>query len=258
MCTLVLLHRPGHDWPLLLGANRDELRTRPSRPPGRHWSDRPEVFAGLDLIGEGSWLGVNDHGLVAAVLDRHASLGPQAGKRSRGELVLEALDHAEAVAAAEALADLHPAAYRPFNLVVADPRAAYWLRHDGGERLRVEPIPAGLHMLCAGALDDPADPRIAAQLPRFQAAAVPDPSGADWDAWQRLLVERDAPDGQVPEAALVQCRDDGFVTRSSALLAVPAYPGFGASPHWLHAEFEPHPGAFEVLLPEPPLTPRLN
>ena len=106
MCTLVMLRRPGHPWPLLLAANRDEMHDRPSAPPARHWEDRPDVVAGLDLLGGGSWLGINDHGLVAAVMNREGSLGPAEGKRSRGELVLEALDHAEAGEAARALADL--------------------------------------------------------------------------------------------------------------------------------------------------------
>ena len=131
MCTLVLSRRPGTAWPLVLAANRDELADRPARPPGRHWPERPEVVAGLDLQAGGSWLGINDHGVVAGVLNRPGTLGPAAGKRSRGELVLEALDHADAAAAAHALSDLDPDAYRPFNLVIADNRDAFWLRHAG-------------------------------------------------------------------------------------------------------------------------------
>jgi uncharacterized protein with NRDE domain len=130
MCTLVLLRRPGHPaWPLVLAANRDELRSRPAAPPARHWPDRPHVVAGLDRLGGGTWLGVNDDGLAAAVLNRRGSLGPEPGKRSRGELVLDALDHAEAYIAADALAALDPAAYRPFNLVVADAIDAFLLTH---------------------------------------------------------------------------------------------------------------------------------
>ena len=96
MCTLVILRRPGHDWPLLIAANRDEMGNRPWDAPGRHWPDRPHVIAGHDRTAGGSWLGVNDDRLAAAVLNRHGSLGPQDGKRSRGELPLDALDHAEA------------------------------------------------------------------------------------------------------------------------------------------------------------------
>src|SRR5437870_13667876 len=129
MCTLVILRRPEQAWPIIIGANRDEMIDRPALPPDRHWPDRPEVVAGLDLLAGGSWLGLNDWGVAAAVLNRTGSLGPAAGLRSRGELVLEALDHADAAAAAAALAQLDPAAYRTFNLIVADNRDGFWLRH---------------------------------------------------------------------------------------------------------------------------------
>ena len=63
MCTAAILRRPGHAWPLILAANRDEMTGRPWLPPGRHWPDRPETVAGQDQLSGGSWLGVNDHGL---------------------------------------------------------------------------------------------------------------------------------------------------------------------------------------------------
>ena len=150
MCTVVILRRPGHAWPLLLAANRDEMKDRPWQPPARHWPDRPQVVAGLDELAGGTWLGLNDDGLAAGVLNRRGSLGPELEKRSRGELVLEALDHADAGTAAMALADLDPAAYRTFNLVIADGRAAYWLRSLGNEGpgcVEVFPLPPGLSML---------------------------------------------------------------------------------------------------------------
>ena len=110
--THVHARHPAPSRPSLAGGDRCQSRRmaeRPWRPPGRHWADRPEVVAGLDLEAGGSWLGVNDHGVAAAVLNRRDSLGPAPGKRSRGELVLDALDHADAVAAAEALARTRPA-----------------------------------------------------------------------------------------------------------------------------------------------------
>ena len=163
MCTVILLRRPDHDWPLLLAANRDEMAQRPWRPPARHWPLSPELVGGLDLLAEGSWLAINDHGVIAAMLNRRFSLGPADGKRSRGELVLEALDHADAASAAESLGQLNPAAYRPFNMVIADNRDAYWLRADG-QRILCQPIAEGVAMLTAAELNDLSDPRIAAYL----------------------------------------------------------------------------------------------
>jgi uncharacterized protein with NRDE domain len=222
MCTLILLRRPGHDWPVLLAANRDEMVARPWRPPGRHWPDRPEVVAGLDELAGGSWLGINDHGVVAGILNRHGSLGPAAGQRSRGELVLEALDHADAAAAAEALVAIEPRAYRTFNLVIADSRDAFWLRHadDSGKTpVEARPIAAGLAMIASGELDDPETPRLGRYRPRFLAAPVPDPERGDWSEWERLLSE----DGGGPDRALRFATDHGFATVSSALIAIPTH-----------------------------------
>ena len=90
MCTVVLALRPQSPWPVLLAANRDEMAHRPALPPGRHWDDRPDVVGGLDVEAGGSWLALKDSGVVAAVLNRRGTLGPEPGRRSRGELVLEA------------------------------------------------------------------------------------------------------------------------------------------------------------------------
>src|SRR5262245_38219118 len=106
LCTVVILRRPDHDWPLILGANRDEMRDRAWLPPARHWPDRPEVRAGRDEEAGGTWLGINDHGVVAAILNRPGTLGRAPFTRSRGELALEALDHADAADAVGALEDL--------------------------------------------------------------------------------------------------------------------------------------------------------
>src|SRR5437868_7328049 len=173
MCTLVILRRPDDRWPLLIGANRDEMIDRPWQPPGRHWPDRPEVVAGLDQLAGGSWLGLNDWGVAAAVLNRQGSLGPAAGRRSRGELVLEALDHADAVDAAAALSHLDPAAYRSFNLIVADNRDAFWLKHGGDRHVEVHPIAEGLSLIAAGDLNELTTPRLALAQPRFRAAPAP-------------------------------------------------------------------------------------
>ncbi|MBY0432159.1 MAG: NRDE family protein, partial [Rhodospirillales bacterium] len=129
MCTVIVLRRPEAPWPLLLAANRDEMEGRPWRPPARHWPDRHNVVAGLDELAGGTWAGTNDEGVVAAILNRAGTLGPEAGKRSRGELVLEALDHADAVDAVQALSQLNAAAYRAFNMVIADNRDAFFVAH---------------------------------------------------------------------------------------------------------------------------------
>ena len=129
------------------------------------------MIAGLDVLAGGSWLGINDWGVVAAVLNRTGSLGPAPGVRSRGELVLEALDHADAVDAAEALSHLEPDAYRTFNLIVADERDGFWLRHAGGRRVEVHPIKEGLSLIAAGDIDDLGTRRLQLAKPAFRRLA---------------------------------------------------------------------------------------
>jgi hypothetical protein len=191
------------------------------KPPGRHWPDRPEVVGGLDVLAGGSWLGINDWGVTAAVLNRTGSLGPAPDRRSRGELVLEALDHADAVDAAAALSHLDPDAYRTFNLIIADERDGFWLRHAGGRRIEVNPLKEGLSLIAAGDLDDLATRRLELAMPAFRAWPVPQPDEHDWMAWQQLLGSTSAPPGE-PAAAAMRFRTDGYGTVSSALIALPA------------------------------------
>ena len=130
------------------------------------------MVAGQDELAGGTWLGVNDHGVAAAVMNRPGSLGPADDKRSRGELVLDALDFADAADAAEALAQIDPHAYRPFNLVIADNRDAWWLRSQPSlsqNTVEAFELPAGLSMLTAHDRNDASSDRIGNYLPRFEA-----------------------------------------------------------------------------------------
>ncbi len=247
MCTVVVLARPGHEWPLLIGANRDEMGDRPWDPPARHWPDRPDVTAGRDRLAGGSWLGINDHGVVACVLNRRHSLGPDPVKRTRGELVLEALDHADAVAAAQALGELASESYRGFNLVIADNRDAYWLKNDDG-RITVAELPPGFSMLTALDRNAPDHPRVARHLPRFEAALVPDPAAGDWRAWTDILASGPAQD---PDDAIMitPARPGGYGTVSSALIALPARPSRRIRPIFLFAAGRPDAAPYRPIEP---------
>ena len=247
MCTIVILNRPDHDWPILIAANRDEKRDRPWAAPAAHWPDRPDIVAGMDELAGGSWLGLNASGVVAAVLNREGTLGPEAGKRSRGELVLDALDYVDALDAAEALAALESRAYRPFNLVVADNRDAFLIMHRGGPAspsVAVEPLPEGLTMVTAMERDDLASPRIRLYRPRFQTAAPPDPDRDDWQAWEALLAcgEREpgsGPGGAMYIAPAEGAETSGFGTVSSSLIALPAIAKSEKRPIWRFASGAP-------------------
>lgn len=258
MCTIVILFRPDHAWPVIVAANRDEMIARPWISPARHWPARPRVVAGRDELAGGTWLGLNDQGVIAGMLNRRGTLGPQAGMRSRGELPLEALDHADARSAADALVHLEPRSYRSFNMVITDRNDAFWLRlkgedetgnDDGGRGQRqtgraVEafPIPKGLSMITARERNDPASPRIRLYLPRFERAAPPDPGTGDWAAWQALLASREHDAESGPRGAMTITPDQGYGTVSASLIALPSR--LEVKPVWLFAPGPPEASAF--------------
>ncbi|MBC7800400.1 MAG: NRDE family protein, partial [Gemmatimonadaceae bacterium] len=174
MCTVILLIRPGHAWPVLIAANRDERIDRPWDPPGAFWPEQPGVVAGRDRLGGGTWMAMRG-GLVAAVLNRPGSLGPAPGKLSRGRLPLLALRSDTAAAAVRAMLSLDGGDYRSFNMVIADRRSAWFVRGLGHGAPEGWALPAGLHVVTAHDPNDPASPRARAHQPLFAAAEAPDP-----------------------------------------------------------------------------------
>jgi uncharacterized protein with NRDE domain len=239
LCTVLLHLRPGHDWPLLLAGNRDEMIDRPSDPPARHWPDRPDIVAGLDHLGGGTWMGINDFGVVAVILNRSGTLGPLEGKRSRGELPLEALDHADAETAATAMTHLNGIAYRPFNMVIADNTHAFWIKSLGQPRVAVHAIGPGHHMLTSEDLDDPNSPRILDNLDNLKQAPCPDPQTGQWQSWISILTDGKGMNFQLP---------GGYGTVSSSLLALPSVERPDLKPVWLYTHTPPGDAPFKPLL----------
>jgi uncharacterized protein with NRDE domain len=237
MCTVVVLVRPDHAFPLLLAANRDEHRTRPWDPPAQHWPDLPGVIAGRDRTAGGSWMGVNASGVVATVLNRAGTLGPILGKRSRGELPLLALRHPTAGQAAEAVALIDAGEWRDFNMVIADRTGAYFVRGEGEGHPAVFRLPPGVSMVTAYDPNDPESPRVARHLARFRAALPDGPE--DWQTWRAILSDRS---GAVGEQMNVMPRGD-YCTVSSSLLAISA----AGRMTWWFAPGSPHETQFRPV-----------
>jgi hypothetical protein len=220
MCTVLVLLRPDHPWPLLIGENRDERTDRASLPPGRHWSDAPGILAGRDLLGGGSWFGVNDDGVVATIINGAHRLGPLPGKASRGELVIRALREPTAARAVGAIAALSPEGYRGFTMLIADRRSAFALAND--ERtIRIDALAPGHHIVTPEGCDVAGSPRYDAHAATFRAAPPPEPTENLWSSWIDLLRHEDDDD---PRRGLTIRIGDDIATVSSALVAVPAEP----------------------------------
>jgi uncharacterized protein with NRDE domain len=237
MCTVVLLLRPDHAWPVVFVANRDESVDRAWDPPAAWWPEHPGVIAGRDHTAGGTWMGLNAHGIAAAVLNRPGSLGPAVGKRSRGELPLLALAETTATTAVEAIASLDASQWRGFNMVIADRNGAAFIRGAGYGKPSAHRLPPGVSMITAHDPNDMESPRVARHLARFRAAAAPEP--AHWDAWRAILADRSGPAG----AQMNVVPRGGFGTVCSSLLAIPA----SGEPVWLFAAGAPDQARFEPV-----------
>jgi hypothetical protein len=234
VCTVVVLIRPTH---VLLAANRDERLDRLWDPPAAYWPDRPDTVAGRDRSAGGTWMGMNRHGVVATVLNRPGTLGPTAGKRSRGELPLIALDHPTAERAAVAITQLDVSPWRGFNMVLADRAGAIFVRGLGVGRPHTQRLPQGVSMVTAHDPNDVSSPRTARHLARFQAD---EPSGVnDWAGWREILSDRR---GQSAEQINVEPRG-GFGTVCASFVSIPA----ANRPIWLFAPGPPDQFAFQPV-----------
>lgn len=150
VCTLAIYFHMLPDYPLLLAANRDEHYDRPSAQPAL-LECAPKMIAGRDLRVGGTWLGVNEHGVVAALLNRrvnsHNIAFPDA--RSRGLLCMDLLACRSAAEAESFLQD-HRGSYNPFTALVAD-RSAARVSYNAGQRIMTQKLEPGLHVFSSAA-----------------------------------------------------------------------------------------------------------
>ncbi|MGH7772589.1 MAG: NRDE family protein [Candidatus Binatia bacterium] len=146
MCTLALYFQEFEDYPLIIAANRDEFYTRPSAPP-RVLASNPVVIGGKDLLAGGTWLGINEHGLLAGILNRRSNTGKErVAERSRGSLCLNILSVKSPLEGCELLKNQQGSLYQPFNLLFANAEHAY-VAYNQGEEIPCIRLEKGLHVL---------------------------------------------------------------------------------------------------------------
>ncbi len=151
MCTVILGTRVFEDAPVFVASNRDELLSRPSEGPKLRKDGEFRTVTPLDLQEGGTWMGLNEAGVMVALTNRFGA--PRNGaKRSRGELVSNALQNPNALKAAELIDGLAASDYNPFHLVAADSETAYVVWSDG-ERMHFDEIPPGFFVVTERSFD---------------------------------------------------------------------------------------------------------
>jgi uncharacterized protein with NRDE domain len=147
VCLLIALSRTIPGTPLLVAANRDELYARPAEPLTVLRDAAPRILGGRDQVAGGTWLAVNEHGVLAG-LTNQPSASRDATKRSRGELPLAFAAYPDAATAvAEVCGRLDPADYNPCWLLVGDRHTLFSIDLTGGSRPAVQELPPGNYVL---------------------------------------------------------------------------------------------------------------
>ncbi len=157
MCILFIAVDTHPRYPLIIAANRDEYRDRPSAYM-HHWQGEHGIVAGRDRRAGGTWFGVNACGRVAAVTNHRAAGLATTGqaKQSRGELVARFLRNTESVAEyGEFLRDQNQD-FSPFNLIYgAAGRLHYFSNTEPLNPASINhALGGGFHSISNGTIDD--------------------------------------------------------------------------------------------------------
>lgn len=235
MCTLIVARNVFTFYPLVIAANRDERLDRPSRPP-EIWPGRIPFLAPVDEEGGGTWIGVSASGVFAAVTNRD-DVPYEAGRPTRGSLVLSALEGATALKGVTNVAS-GGGRFNGFNLVVGDRHEAYIVRGLGGPGLIIDPLPDGLTVITNQAIgvDEPNSRNFRVGI-RWREArkAPPRPSSLD-----QLLNRCDREDGRYG-TCIHRPATQKYGTRSSAIIRLDGTEG--RFDYW-HREGRPCEGRF--------------
>ncbi|VVE62307.1 NRDE family protein [Pandoraea anapnoica] len=234
MCLIVFSWQPDAATPLIVLANRDEFFERAAEPL-HWWTDRPDVLAGRDLRGGGTWMGVNRAGRFAALTNFRDGRAPMTPKDSpsRGLLVSAMLD-ATSFDDDLARVEKHAHEYAGFNLLAGDLPAGklYSLgnretltgdeqtakRTGGQTSLPVaHAIVPGFHGLSNALLDTPW-PKLVSRRNALRDALE---NGADDIALMQVMRDAaEADDESLPETGVTR---DWEKKLSAAFIASPAY-----------------------------------
>ena len=231
MCLIVFAWRVIPGLPLVACANRDEYYDRPATPAGP-WPDAPNIIAGRDLRGGGSWMGVTKDGpngpKFAALTNVRAPNDWRTDAPTRGALVADFLkgdDDAPAY-----LDRIAPGAdaYNGFNLILGDATGMYWFsNHAGADPRNGKALEPGIYGVSNGLLDAPW-PKVVRTKATFASLLL---QGAPEEAYFEMLADTTrAPDMRLPdtgvpldlerELSAVCIEIPGYGTRTSTVVKV--------------------------------------
>jgi len=217
MCTLHLFYQVFPGEPVVFAANRDELLDRAWGPPER-LSTVPQIYGPRDRVAGGTWLGVNEAGVLVSLANHHGTLRGSSGSLcSRGELVLETLRHASA-REARRFAEWVAPACKAYTLLVADPDEAVVIHHgeDGNQTYRLLP---GCHVITNVRFRHPEDAKAARSLARMWELVARETEPTDEDL-ASFLADHEPTGGDATPLCVHPEPPDRFGTSSASVIRI--------------------------------------
>jgi uncharacterized protein with NRDE domain len=154
MCVIFFAFQTHPKYPLILLANRDEFYERPTLE-AHFWEDYPEIYAGRDLVGGGTWLGITKTGRFAAVTN-YRDPNAERGKFSRGDLVGDFLKNKDSVEDYLRKVQMRAAEFSGFNLLVGEINANFQrLGYYSNRADEIKILAPGIYGLSNHLLDTP-------------------------------------------------------------------------------------------------------
>lgn len=243
MCLILFAYEAHPSYRLVVAANRDEFRERPTAA-ANFWDDAPDVLAGRDLSRGGTWLGVTRGGRFAAVTNYRDSRAPDPDAPSRGHLVGDFLKGRETPAGYLSRIAAVGGQFNGFNLLAGDADSLHYYSNRGGPP---RPLAPGVYGLSNHLLDTPW-PKVEAGK-RALSALISAGEDLGPETLLQLLASRErAEDSRLPdtgvgvevERALSPLFIDGprYGTRSSTVLLA----GRDGRSEFVERSFAPLPG----------------
>jgi len=143
MCLIVFAYKAHPKYKFIFAANRDEFYDRPTKQAD-YWKDHPELLAGKDLQGGGTWMGITKQGRFAAVTNYRDLKNIKEDAPSRGILTLDFLING--ISAEQYYENIKPSLqdYNGFNLLLGSiDELFYFSTHTNGIK-KLEPGIYGL------------------------------------------------------------------------------------------------------------------
>jgi uncharacterized protein with NRDE domain len=197
MCLILLATQKHPDYKLILAANRDEYYDRASES-ARFWEGAPDVLAGRDLVGNGTWLGITKSGRIAAVTNYRDPANVKAKAPSRGKLAGDFLSNT--VELEEYLKGIRAEKdrYNGFNLLLGNGEALYWYSNRTDQ---IVPLSQGVYGLSNHLLDTPW-PKVERAKNLFRAILRPGVKLSPEALFELLHDPTKAPDDRLPRTGV--------------------------------------------------------